>query len=463
MFIIPYPARKSSFSYLFTLVCFSFFFIACPNGDKSDVEPTDPTGIKDKVVHVAPYSDSFPLIVWRKPGTSKADFDKWISDKNPTIINFCKNCDSNLVALGGPGPKNFIMGVTVSSPSPGTGGKPSGEDDTVYYSANFNIQIPFDAAKETIKTSNYKPAETAFTDTAITVAVFDTGLDPDLYRNNKRWFASITNTCMPGGNAGWNFNGGNSNTFDDYPHKHGSLVSAYIIQEAIQSGKNDVRILPVKIHGKDGSSSLFDVLCGIAYAQKAGVKIINASFGYYTYGNNESIVLFKNFVDTYLTQNNILLICAAGNIDAAAEQAILLPGDPRDLGINPFYPASFSKDLINVVSVTTVSTILKTVSPNQNYSDQSVDVGVCRQGDNNNPSTRYAFANPLASIPDSLVGSSFAAPIVTGIVASNYNTIFPGGVSVAAITSALKGATFPHTSNVSLLESKIRRGKISPQ
>jgi hypothetical protein len=235
-----------------------------------------------------------------------------------------------------------------------------------------------------------------------------------------------------GSNAtrGWNFIAGSPDWKDDFKAKHGTVVSWFIINQVKKYHQRQVKILPVKIDDDKGQGSLFGVLCGFAYAKDLNAKIINASFGFYSPRLDRSgakvdsnVVLLKEYARHYLTRNNILLIAAAGNA-----------GDLLDT--ISFYPASLSRELDNVIAVTTVQPIgsnrLSTgqVSVDQNYSEQVVYAGVsgdkvptaATTGPGIKPGS-YLFYHPYLAAPGvhlTVHGSSFATPIVTGNICAHY-------------------------------------------
>jgi len=245
----------------------------------------------------------------------------------------------------------------------------------------------------------------------ITVAVFDTGIDPVITNT----FTSDVESCQPGGKRGWNFARNNVTTTDDHNGRHGTVVSKFIIDQLrLNPGGNRINLLPVKIFQADGSSYLFDVLCGFAYAQKAGAKIINASFGFYYYEREPPKILYE-YVNRVLTANKILLVAAAGNRDEVedrtAARCLRISGEQlRNQDYHYFYPGGLAKYLPNVFCVTTASDVRDpSTSPSQNFSNNVVDIGV----EADNPVT-YSFYHPFNITRIEIVkGSSFAAPVFT--------------------------------------------------
>jgi len=391
------------------------------------------------------YKDTPPqpykqLVILRKQGSSNGDFNTWINKVNDSggvkITLLCQNCDNRLMLLTGPGAESYIQGKTVGGGS-GCGGTqcgPSGEDGPVFYSINFAVR--FNDVDTNINIPN--PTPPVFQKHPVNVAVFDTGVDsagmqPYFYNNDE-------SSCLsPLADNGWNFVAKNNNWADNYPTKHGTKVAGFVVDQIRKYAQNNVRILPVKIHDSSGVSSLFSILCGFAYAVDRHVQVINASFGYYaprpklsTSDPDSCALLLKEYVRTYLTQNHILLVAAAGNEGAFEDNDTTLHVSTRrglrDLDSVCFYPASLARDpeFSNVIAVTTIDTNTHTVSPMQNFSSKVVDIGV--QADVI-IDTFYAFVPPNGGVGmPTVTGSSFATPIATGIICANYYLI-PSGIS----------------------------------
>ncbi|MEJ7681332.1 MAG: S8 family serine peptidase [Segetibacter sp.] len=275
----------------------------------------------------------------------------------------------------------------------------------------------------------------------VKVAVFDTGIDP--VQLSKYSYNSFGRSCIKGASAGYNFINPGFSFIDDDPKKHGTIVTHLITEQVNKYRNNKVEILSVKTHDANGIGDLYRILCAFAYAQQMGVQIINASFGFYSPQRKlveeadpaafKNALLLRNYIKHYLTRNSILLITAAGNEDDENEKSFddsglqdFYPKNHRDLDEVAFLPASFARspELPNVIAVTTVHINKRgkgTVSPDQNFSEHVVDIGVKADAltDDNN----YGFQTPVLANGEVAVGSSFAAPIVTGILCAHYDKI----------------------------------------
>ena len=415
------------------------------------------------------------LMVYRKP-VSDAQFSEWLGkirddlrarneDTDLRIVSTCGNCDNSLLLFIGKGVETFIKTEAARSGNtdPAKSGM-QGEDDAAYYSSNLKINLPKRLVKPAHhkgKPGNYKPSPS----TPVKVAVFDTGL----VRGEVDSFLTpiVASPCIRTATRGWNFTVPNNVWDDDNPSQHGSNVTRFILEEVVRRNNQSVEIIPIKIHNKDGKSDLYSILCGFAYAKNMGAKIINASFGYYAPvrdANDKSkdfcLTVFRKFIKDQLTDHKILLIAAAGNLPSKAEAQALKKRYPtldprgRDLGKVGFYPASFANDpeLPNVIAVTSVDPKCKFVSLRQNFSSRVVDIGV--QTDN----VLCQFNNPRTGAK--IAGSSFATPIVTGLIASNYS-LFENLPTKSNIIDKLKNLnTLPRLEQVKILKNKIKDGVV---
>lgn len=435
---------------LFCLLSAVFFITGCPNNK---------SGNNTTLTHVSVYryphiaADTSELLVWLDPTAGDESLSNWIDsikriygDVNTKSV--CESCDSSLRLLGGAGIATFIQTQTTCTQGKTNCG-PSGGGNGLYWSLNFPVQFTDSIDKENQVTDlipNRQP-----TKSDVVIAVFDTGDDPDeMLLNNHFYTAPADSISCKGinGNAGWNFVSDTKDWRDDYfangGSKHGTVVSGFIVNQEKEYGENGIRILPVKVHDSNGRSDLYHILCGIAYAQKLGANIINASFGFYApkYRQTDaglmpdvSATLLKAYMQHYLTDNKIIMVAASGNKDDANEKLIYPSMNPlgvRNLDSVSFYPASLAPELWNVIAVTTINNSM--VCPDQNYSSHVVDIGVFADKD-------FVFQNPIAT-SEAVIGTSFATPIVTGKIAANYFRLHPvlSSVGTAPSKSAIWAA-----------------------
>jgi len=132
--------------------------------------------------------------------------------------------------------------------------------------------------------------------TSVIVAVLDTGLDPthSFFRNRHV--------------AGYNFINNNTNTIDI--HSHGTHVAGTIIDVTLVLP--NVKIMPVKVLGDNGSGSSIGVANGTRWAADNGAKVINMSLGG---GHSQS----TDDAINYATGKGTTVVVAAGNSGADAK------------------------------------------------------------------------------------------------------------------------------------------------
>jgi len=406
-----------------------------------------------------------------KPGSNTADFTRdvrQLAGEKGLNPRFCAQCDSTLALLTGPAAANALGPVAqgATGGSTGVGGGPSGGGS--YWFINFHMNIN-DSALEGAKDTLIIPP-VGYKLPPVTVAVMDTGVDSIFLRKDGYLFDgnSMPISCLGKDAAsGWNFCDWNTAIQDDYHGiGHGSNVSRLIVEQSVKFKKTPVKILPVKIIPKKGPATLYDMLCGLVYAKERGAKIINASLGYYSCDTKNFIdsgsLIFKEYIRHFLTNDNILLVAAGGNQDDD-QQRLACSRISRSLDEVNFYPASFSKDpsMHNVIAVTTAKKFggPAGISPRQNFSNSVVDIGA-HADDENGP--MYTFINPRLE-NSKIEGSSYATPIITGIIAAHYDELsraLPNVGNKDAIIDLLTDTlhVLIHDANY---EPKIRRGIVA--
>jgi serine protease len=154
-----------------------------------------------------------------------------------------------------------------------------------------------------------------------------------------------------------------------------------------------VKMMPIKVLNADGEGSDADIAAGIQYAVTNHAKVINASFGGYSYSST--------LYDAIAAANSagILLVAAAGN-----------EGVNNDL--TPNYPSSY--DLPNIIAVAATDQDDRRV-PFSNFGPLTVDVAA--------PGTYVLSTIPLNLYSDKEFnsGTSMAAPHVTGLAGLLYS------------------------------------------
>ncbi|MFC4811003.1 S8 family serine peptidase [Paenibacillus sp. GCM10023250] len=188
----------------------------------------------------------------------------------------------------------------------------------------------------------------------VVVAVLDTGVDvahPDLQANIWRNAGEIPgNGIDDDGDGfvddvnGWDFYNGDGTVYDatqgDY---HGTAVAGVIAASAnngvgITGVAPNVKILPLKVLGPDGTGYASDVIRAIQYAERAGARIANLSWTTDTYSK-----ALKDAIEA----SPMLFTVAAGN-DPKEDYL----KTPKNLDESPVYPASYgSPNIVTVGSV----------------------------------------------------------------------------------------------------------------
>jgi subtilisin family serine protease len=250
-------------------------------------------------------------------------------------------------------------------------------------------------------------------DTNIVIGIIDTGVDwthPDLASNifvNRKEIPNNNSDEDDGGLfpddvRGWDF-GGKTGIPDNDPREDESARNSYHgthvagIAGAVTDNSIGIasigfkcRILPVKVsrdnlRDANGYALITNGYEGIQYAANKGAKVINCSWGGYTFSQLEQDVI------DYAVSKGALVVAAAGN----------------DNSSNPFYPASYN----GVLSVGWLNTDDDTKSTSANHGTH-VDVMA--------PGTlvlstwqKDAANNQLYNF--FLSGSSMASPLVAGL------------------------------------------------
>jgi hypothetical protein len=163
---------------------------------------------------------------------------------------------------------------------------------------------------------------------------------------------------------------------------HGTSMLATLLSGLAASsgdGSSSVRVLPVDVYGRSGSTTTFQVAEGIVQAINSGANVINMSLG------SEANSPFLAEIIREASRNNITFIGAAGNQPVTT----------------PYYPAAFPE----VVAVTAVEH--GEIAPYANRGS-FVSVGA--------PGTSVVFYNGSGYY---VVGTSSAAAFTSGLAASH--------------------------------------------
>ncbi len=243
---------------------------------------------------------------------------------------------------------------------------------------------------------------------SVVVAVIDTGVDyqhTDLADNI--WTNQTECTGSQGtdddGNGfvddcyGWDFVNSDPDPMDD--HWHGTHVAGII--GAVGNNSTGVtgtcwqaKIMALKILDASGGGTAFDFLLAVRYAVDNGARVINSSLGTQDCNITDAELQPLRDAVEYANSNGVIIVTAAGN-----------SGSNNDTC--PTYPASFSRDYSNVISVASVDQN-GSLSGFSNYGQNSVDLGAPGEA---------ILSTITGNGYTSYSGTSMATPFVAGAVA----------------------------------------------
>ncbi len=258
----------------------------------------------------------------------------------------------------------------------------------------------------------------------VIVAIIDNGFDsfhPDLHDNLWINTDEIRNNNIDDDNNGyvddvygWNFADGNNNPRPDVNNLDESEISGQVFSHGTMvagligaRGNNNkdgtginwrVKLMNIKVLGNLGSGSLDTMDEAIRYAVDNGADIINISMvGYYTEEMEEAV--------NYAYEKNVLIVAAAGNNSYSLN------------GANSLYPICFDAgsktQTVFGVSATDEKHHLTSFS---NTGSDCIDITA--PGANVSTTVRFSPTNGLKDrYLGGWNGTSFAAPIVSGVAA----------------------------------------------
>jgi subtilisin len=155
----------------------------------------------------------------------------------------------------------------------------------------------FDWGLERIGVAELQQQEGGATGSGVTVAVLDTGIDPAHPELSQR-IASGFN-ALPGGGS-----------YSDN-HGHGTHIAGIVA--AASNGKGTIgaapqaKLMAVKVLDQNASGHLSDLINGLQWVKKKGVKLVNMSLGF----SAASVPLEKAVKRLY--DNGIIMVASAGN------------------------------------------------------------------------------------------------------------------------------------------------------
>lgn len=230
--------------------------------------------------------------------------------------------------------------------------------------AGLNYLMNIDPEDTTLNTIAFSPPETSTGGERITVGVLDTGLDFNHDAVQSRFWVNpieATNlfaTDLDSNCYSKDIWGGNMITPDELPSDsslsgHGTHVAGTILNGAPACVNTE--IMPIKVVARNGQGTLFDLICGMRYAQQEGAHMVNISLGYQ--GVLDSVLLREA---KKLSAADILMFTSAGN-------------DTSNNDDMPHWPSNLSTLVPHVIAVTSVDK-LDSLSKFANYGKSTVNI-----------------------------------------------------------------------------------------
>lgn len=296
-------------------------------------------------------------------------------------------------------PKKQVISGTI-------GGETFGILDVDYeFTFGFDVDSPITGTDADTTYETYiKPVNNG-----ITIAILDTGLAASLTvfesdtADDNLFLYNAELTAVGEESSSWDFVDGDSNTFDDDPYMHGSIIG-----NQIHSVLTDLdikhQLLPIKISNAAGNISYFDMICGSVYAAERA-EIINMSFGWQDdpfgdFGNT----IFQNILTMF---PDVVFVTSAGNTS-------------HNNDIIAHYPSSYDAD--NIIAVASCNQGYSHASDFSNYGS-SVDF--------------YTKGEGITFYGSTVEGTSFAAPQIV--------------IEVAKIIDAGETSDLPMVNRVAML------------
>ncbi|WP_159090930.1 S8 family peptidase [Aquimarina aquimarini] len=235
---------------------------------------------------------------------------------------------------------------------------------------------------------------------AVNIAILDTGIDYDYFPERFLYRSSSPNGCT-NEISGWDFINNDHDPRDD--NTHGTFVTK-IITDILDQNNTPYQILPVKAFDQHGKGTFWSVICGMNYiAKKPGRFIVNTSFGYYGFPNQN---ILKNIIEN--VKDRMLFISSAGN-----------EGIDTDLFGNEHFPSSFdSYNLLTVGGYIQPDGVATNIdahgyihglskAPDSNYGFSSIDVLAPFSG------YRMKLVSPNSIIKILTQGTSFGSALTS--------------------------------------------------
>lgn len=188
------------------------------------------------------------------------------------------------------------------------------------------LVLPFRIARYFLYDQKFKGSTTVVADAPV-VAVVDTGFDYNLNGTQTRTWINPLQSAR-NDKVGWDFISGDNRPYDD--QGHGTRVATAMLK-VLPSAK----VMPVKVFDPWGHTSSNALYAGIRYAVDHGADVILLAWG--TFNRSQAL----EDAIRYAGERGIPVVASAGN-------------EGQDIGSLDYYPASFSRQFRNVLSVAAV-------------------------------------------------------------------------------------------------------------
>lgn len=338
------------------------------------------------------------LIIQYAPGTSNSVKNDLRDNFGVTTYKLCEHCSDDSIEL-------WIFGNGIDIEPKKTAieqGSDGGVEAIIDVDYEFTFGIDLNNPNLGTETDyTYVPYIKPVNE-GVTIAVLDTGIAPTIGGDVDPVFTTpfLYNASSDGNpaiNSGWDFVNHDNNCFDDYNGRHGTVVSSIItkiLNESIPAVPH--QIMPLKVCNEYGKASYFSFLCATSFGLEHA-DILQMSLGWYDDG-------FGDFINTILSSlieenPNVLIITSAGNLENNNDNL-------------PHYPSGYTHD--NIVAVAAANKLTSNSSFGasniawfSNYGFESVDF--------------FAEGENIPFLGYAMNGTSFAAPVVTAVVARTKN------------------------------------------
>ena len=277
----------------------------------------------------------------------------------------------------------------------------------------------------------------------VVVAVIDSGVDKDHGDLVSNFYKDRNGRVIGANFVGKGARYAPDSNWDD-KNGHGTHVAGIVAASANNSkgitgvaSCRNVKIMPVKALGDNGSGNTVEIDRAIQWAAENGADIINLSLGSNQVARYKSQPQRKSLYE-YLARKNIIVFAAAGNES-------LVHGSQYGSGYIYSYPASYEK-VIAVASTNTQGDL-------SDFSNRGDKVDIAAPG-----------SSILSTIPGGSFkrksGTSMAAPVAAGIYALAYSMVvddISGGLNH---DNALKMMSDAKSSNQRLDSSMVASGAV---